>query len=629
MRRLFSILFLICFSLAAQATSFPDYRTVLEQFFRRYEYSPDYSRYVNFLKMKDGWLVEHVDWSQDKTISNRELFWSAKTGKYEEVHNFPILIGSQDWEAIEQSYIVSPPIAGAYYYERCPYYGYKNWDIDVIKDFGDEKVLGDTVLEGLARAYSNYAQAYLWQQYGLHSHGEGSAVLRIGNVDQTRVEEFIKYEDLSLAAYERLMKQNPKYETMLGEVGIKYACENCYAFQCLTTLGSKEKAKKYVKTGLFNDETTNWLNNILLSLKPGAILYTNGDLDTYGLWYLQETQGLRRDVNIINLSLLSVPQYLEAIQKGFCSQPPVSFSFSLDEMYSGKLDFVYPQAESENEYTPHEAIARIIKDMKEKEEPNDRVVERMYLKIHNNKSAFKDLEEPSLPDTTRFRLEDNYLLMSDLVQMDLLGTYFGKRPIYYLYSSDASFLTSHFLNAVQGVPSELMPLPQSYNNNTYYGLSRFYTNLVTDFKWPFSYTSNSGPRYIMRNQMKHVYSSAAWSFRESDPAKAKNIMNRLSEKLPETVYPLGLMDVYNARLYYELGESQKGNKLLTATVNYSFSQLKELENIPRHLHLPSAKEKEIDEFKNVLKEARAVADEFEETGLAKDISLKIEAVAGF
>jgi hypothetical protein len=65
--------------------------------------------------------------------------------------------------------------------------------------------------------------------------------------------------------------------------------------------------------------------NILAGLDENAIIFTNGDNDTFPIWYLQAVEHFRRDVTVVNLSLINLPWYIKQLQDG---ETPVDFGLT-------------------------------------------------------------------------------------------------------------------------------------------------------------------------------------------------------------------------------------------------------------------------------------------------------------
>jgi hypothetical protein len=84
----------------------------------------------------------------------------------------------------------------------------------------------------------------------------------------------------------------------------------------------------------------------LESLEPNAIIFCNGDNDTFPLWYAQEVEGVRPDVKIVNLSYLASDWYVSQMRQQSYDAAPINFTATPQDIAYGRLDVTLAGSET-------------------------------------------------------------------------------------------------------------------------------------------------------------------------------------------------------------------------------------------------------------------------------------------
>jgi len=183
--------------------------------------------------------------------------------------------------------------------------------------------------------------------------------------------------------------------------------------------------KEHDRTG--NYVAWDYAYNLLNSCGPNGILFTNGDNDTFPLWYLQEVEEVRKDVRVVNLSLLNTPWYIDQLKN---QEPKVNIE--LKDQYIQQLDPINGTAFALGQWTNiwDELKNRLDSYFKEKLQQTYSVSEHgipvEWSPIDANISLYDENIELNINATI-----SNYLKVQDIMVMKILDDLEDDRPIYF------------------------------------------------------------------------------------------------------------------------------------------------------------------------------------------------------
>ena len=182
--------------------------------------------------------------------------------------------------------------------------------------------------------------------------------------------------------------------------------------------------------------------NFLESLSPNAILFTYGDNDTYPLWYVQEVEGIRRDVRVINLSLIAVDWYINSMRRKVNESPPIKFTIPAEAYVGDKRNMVpFPEGLIKNE-KPW-PIDRVLRHLAQKNPVSTRYgdqvetflpTRKIYIPVNKKRALEIGMARPtdSIVDKIWLNLGNvPYLRKDEIAVMDIIGSNIWDRPIYF------------------------------------------------------------------------------------------------------------------------------------------------------------------------------------------------------
>jgi len=376
-----------------------------------------------------------------------------------------------------------------------------------------------------------------------------------------------------LAIYDLLKRKIP------AAFGAILATVICLVF--VPGIMAKENWNDHDRSGRYTarDFAFNYLN----SCAPNAILFTNGDNDTFPLWYAQEVEGIRTDVRVVNLMLLNTDWYIDQMKRKAYESESVPFSLTKAQYIQGTRDVIMVREWFKNQIELKQIIEFVADDNPKTKTPSPfkrgdliNVIPSKNLripvdsaKIIANGTVRPELADKILPyiDIT---LNKNYLNKSELMVIDLLATNNWDRPVYYVSGGHEGTLRLEDYFQLEGFAYRLVPIKTSGGGYIDFGRVEpeiMYDNIMNKFKWgridkPDVFIDYNNIRTISVIKLRSNFTRLANELlligkRDS----AVNVLDKCMElfpheKIPYDIFILGLVEIY-----YKAGEFDKANEI--------------------------------------------------------------------
>ena len=323
------------------------------------------------------------------------------------------------------------------------------------------------------------------------------------------------------------------------------------------------------------------------SCEPNAILFTIGDNDTFPLWYMQEIEGYRTDIRIVNTSLFMTDWYIDQMKMKTHNSEPIPSSFNREQYKGSHRDYSLYVERTKDPLLLDEILKFIaLDDERAKIELNNgRKVNYFPSKkvifpidkatIIKNKVVSEKFYDSIVP-AIEFEIKDDALYKNRLMMLDIVNQNNWKRPIYFTggsFGEDDYIWMKDYLQ-LDGMCFKLVPIktPAESPSPMKMGLidSEKMYNIVMKWDW-----GNSGKSIIYhdvetrKNSITYRTNLARLAetlITEGKLEKAEKVIDLAMEKMPVKYFEYYSMLEPFVIGYYEVGKKEKARAIISEVI---------------------------------------------------------------
>ena len=337
--------------------------------------------------------------------------------------------------------------------------------------------------------------------------------------------------------------------------------------------------------------------NYLMSLQDegNPIIYTNGDNDTFPLWYNQDVEGVRTDTRVCNLSYLQTDWYIDQMRRPAYDSPSVPITWERIEYCSGTNEYITVEPDMKEallehyRQNPEEAreqfgddpfeLKNVLKYWVRSKDKDLHIIPTDTLYMTIDKEAVRKsgmlMATDSIPDRMVISLKGKHALYKgDLMILEMLAECNWTRPIYVAVSvGDDNYINLGDNTITEGLVYRITPFTTSNGGKNIEGVKNFdtektYNNVMHRFK--FGGIDKKGI-YLDETVMRMCYTHrrimgklALELINEGKDKKAEKVLNYTAKQIPAYNVPhnfsSGSMDM--ARAWAILGNKKQATAIM-------------------------------------------------------------------
>ena len=306
--------------------------------------------------------------------------------------------------------------------------------------------------------------------------------------------------------------------------------------------------------------------NYLNSLAPNAILFTNGDNDTFPLWYAQEVEGIRTDVRVCNLSLLNTDWYVDQMKRAAYESRPLPIAMGEESYRQGTRDIVLLDAPA-NPNDPYVDLDQAMRVALDDSKARDYGAGKRYQFLPSNSFSLPvdseviaqadwltDSEKNEVVDALEWTIVDgkdnpkSYILKNQFAVLEMLRQNNWERPIYFAVTTGPdSYMGLQDYFRLEGLAYRLVPIqypkPSDPNKLGGVGVELMFDNVMDGWEWGNMDDVENGiymdenNRRMVTNLRIQMANLADALMEDGDGSRALEVLERLLEKTPQENVP--------------------------------------------------------------------------------------------